>query len=111
MKKTLLALALLSFPLALARADTNAVGAASSIPALTVKRISAFTTLEQRPSRRLLGMRVRYGGAVTVVVQDRESIFHPSSDPDARTAAVLENVSINPRTGRAEGIGLFSIKF
>ena len=41
MKMTLLALALLSFPLALARADTNAVGAASSIPALTVKRISA----------------------------------------------------------------------
>ena len=56
-------------------------------------------------------MRVSYGGALVAAVQEPETILHPPAAPAARTAAVLENVSVHPRTGRAQGIALFSIKF
>lgn len=111
MKKKLLAFVLLNVSLGVVRADTNQMDAVSSISALAVKRISPFMTLEQAPSHRLLGMRVSYGGALVAAVQEPETILHPPAAPAARTAAVLENVSVHPRTGRAQGVALFSIKF
>ena len=94
------------------RAQTNEVGVAKPAPASpTVNPDYRITYQTNVPYPRKLGeLQVTYGG----VVQDAKQggtrrLLDPT--PGNGPAKPFHNVSVNPRTGRGEGIIFFSINF
>jgi hypothetical protein len=110
MKTISLCLVVLAGAVAISGAQTNEVDARKSQPALSAQSSDAMITYQTNVpyARRLGETQFTYGGALHDLQRGgARRLLEPGTGP----ARPFENVSVNPRTGKAEGILLFSIKF
>ena len=93
--------------------DINLRHAADAPPAATSEANGVSATSRTNAVSPKLRIEKSYGGALPEIRRRKMQIL--KSPPQDRTAAferaVFENVSVDPITGRAEGIILFSIRF
>ena|ERR1051326_761958 len=83
-------------------------GPASQPPATG---LSAPPVSGTNAAQRLLRIESKYGGVLPEVGRRKGQFFRPTPSRPASPPRGFENVSINPITGRADGIILLSIKF
>jgi hypothetical protein len=94
------------------RSQTNEVGVAKTppVPAEVNSNYKVSYQTNVPYPRRLGELQVTYGGVVQEVKQGgMRRLLEPA--PANGPAKPFQNVSVNPRTGRAEGVILFSINF
>jgi hypothetical protein len=99
MKAFLVSLAALFLLVETSLAQTNAVDLVQAAQAR-----EASLTVHRTFMQRIFGMNVSYGGALMPRSKMRRAPKPAPNQP-------FENVSVNPLTGRAEGISLLSIHF
>ena len=112
MKTISLILLALAGAMAMGHAQTNAVDVIRSRP-ISLPRSSDHTITYQTNvpyARRLGDLPITYGGVATEMRRGGARRLLEPAGP-ASPAYPFENVSVNPRTGKAEGIVLFSIDF
>jgi len=112
MKTISILLLVLGGAVAISRAQTNEADVSKTRLAPPPKSSDQMVTYQTNVpyARRFGDMQITYGG----VIQDmRRGGARRLLEPAAANgpARPFENVSVNPRTGKAEGILLFSVKF
>jgi hypothetical protein len=94
----------------IAHAQTNNVDVKKNQIVVPQRSVDSMITYQTNVpyAQRLGEVQITYGG----VIQDlRRGGTRALLEPGTGPARPFENVSVNPRTGRAEGIILFSVKF
>ena len=95
---------------ALARAGTNAVGATLQTNKVdyteAMRARNAALVVHRNLMQRIFGMDVNYSGVLVPRSESRRAPMSPTAP-----GYPFENLSVNPITGRAEGITLLSIHF
>lgn len=91
-------------------AQTNQVDVRKNQPAVPPPSTDSLITYQTNVpyAQRFGEMQVTYGG---VIHDMRRGGTRGLLEPGTGPARPFENVSVNPRTGKAEGIILFSVKF
>jgi hypothetical protein len=106
MKKSAL-LPMLSLAMTAYAGQTNHLNLRQSAPVSEPKESSAWIVMPATNSMRFLRPEKSYGGVLPELQKRKLRFFKPSpviSKPE------FQNVSINPVTGRAEGIVLMSVR-
>jgi len=91
-------------------AETNQVDLVQTETAVEIPYDKTASTVrfERRETTKFLGVEVTQGGVLPEAARNRAQFFSPAYQGRYKD---YQNISVNPVTGRIEGILLWSIKF
>jgi hypothetical protein len=112
MKKYLLLLAFLGSSLtAMQGADPQEADLLKQIPDVPLDRVERFIYFQTSTLNKAFGIGVNYTGVLPQLRRADNPLQLINPFAPARYGNGYDNVSINPLTGRPEGIALFAIRF
>jgi hypothetical protein len=112
MKKYFLLMALLGSSLAATHgADPQEAGLLQQIPDVPLDRVERFIYFQTSTLNKAFGIGVNYTGVLPQLRKADNPLQLINPFAPARYGNAFDNVSVNPLTGRPEGIVLFAIRF
>ena len=117
MKTTALLLSALSLAAVSTFAQTNQVeirqgpATVTEAPIISADKVARYVRFQTEVVNRAFGISVTYSGVVPMISRTDNPLQLINPFAPARYGNGFDNVSVNPTTGRVEGINLFAIKF
>jgi hypothetical protein len=112
MKKSLLLVALLGSTLAATHgADPQQADVLKQIPEVPLDRVERYIYFQTSTLNKAFGIGVNYTGVIPQLMKADNPLQLINPFAPARYGNAYDNVSINPLTGRPEGIAIFAIRF
>ena len=116
--KTLMLLSVMSCMAAgIAQAQTNKVdirqapATLNEAPIISAEKVARYVRFQTGVVSRAFGINVSYGGVVPMLYRADNPLQLINPFAPARYGNGFDNASINPITGRIEGVNIFAIKF
>ena len=81
------------------------------LPELPPDQVERYVTFQTRTLTRMFGMNLQYDGMLPQLKRADRPLQMLNPFAPARYGGGFDNLSVNPTTGRGEGINLFAIRF
>lgn len=83
----------------------------SESPIISPEKVARYVRFQTSVVNRAFGINVTYSGVVPMLYRADNPLQLINPFAPARYGNGFDNVSVNPTTGRVEGVNLFAIKF